>query len=81
MLVGIEALVRWILRLFGFRVGIDQAFLSAHEELRGAVDLLHHEGGVEKQDRDMLSGLLDLRDIDRLRRDDSPHRDDHGVRR
>jgi Mg2+/Co2+ transporter CorB len=63
MLVGIEALVRWILRLFGFRVGLDQAFLSAHEELRGAVDLLHHEGGVEKQDRDMLSGLLDLRDL------------------
>jgi Mg2+/Co2+ transporter CorB len=63
MLVGIESLVRWILRLFGFRVGIDQAFLSAHEELRGAVDLAHHEGGVEKQDRDMLSGLLDLRDL------------------
>ena len=63
MLVGIEALVRWILRLFGFRVGTDQAFLSAHEELRGAVDLLHHEGSVEKLDRDMLSGLLDLRDL------------------
>jgi Mg2+/Co2+ transporter CorB len=63
MLVGIEALVRWILRMFGFRVGTDQAFLSAHEELRGAVDLLHHEGSVEKLDRDMLSGLLDLRDL------------------
>jgi Mg2+/Co2+ transporter CorB len=63
MLVGIEALVRWILRMFGFRVGIDQAFLSAHEELRGAVDLLHHEGSVEKLDRDMLSGLLDLPDL------------------
>jgi Mg2+/Co2+ transporter CorB len=63
MLVGIEALVRWILRMFGFRVGTDQAFLSAHEELRGAVDLLHHEGSVEKLDRDMLSGLLDLPDL------------------
>jgi Mg2+/Co2+ transporter CorB len=63
VLIGIETLVRWILRLFGFRVGIDQAFLSAHEELRGAVDLLHHEGGVEKHDRDMFSGLLDLRDL------------------
>ncbi len=63
LLVGIEALVRWILRLFGFRVGADQAFLSAQEELRGAVDLLHHEGSVEKLDRDMLSGLLDLRDL------------------
>jgi Mg2+/Co2+ transporter CorB len=63
MLIGIEAMVRWILRLFGMRVGSDQAYLSAHEELRGQVDLLHHEGSVEKQDRDMLSGLLDLRDL------------------
>jgi Mg2+/Co2+ transporter CorB len=51
------------LRLFGMKVGTDQAYLSAHEELRGQVDLLHHEGSVEKQDRDMLSGLLDLRDL------------------
>ena len=63
LLVGIEAVVRWILRLFGVRVGADQAFLSAHEELRGTVDLLHHEGSVEKHDRDMLGGLLDLRDL------------------
>jgi Mg2+/Co2+ transporter CorB len=63
VLLGIEALVRFILRLFGFRLGADHAFLSAHEELRGAVDLLHHEGSVEKHDRDMFSGLLDLRDL------------------
>jgi Mg2+/Co2+ transporter CorB len=63
MLIGIEAVVRWILRLFGFRVGTDQAFLSAHEELRGQVELLHHEGSVGKQDRDMFGGLLDLRDL------------------
>ena len=64
ILVGIEALVRWILRLFGARFGTDQAFLSAHEELRGTVDLLHREGSVEKQDRDMFGGLLDLRDLE-----------------
>ena len=63
MLVGIEGLVRWILKLFGMRVGTDQAYLSAQEELRGAVDLLHHEGSVEKHDRDMFGGLLDLRDL------------------
>jgi Mg2+/Co2+ transporter CorB len=63
MLIGIEAVVRWILRQFGMKVGTDQAHVSAHEELRGQVDLLHHEGSVEKQDRDMLSGLLDLRDL------------------
>src|SRR6201988_2093852 len=63
ILVGIEALVRWILRLFGARFGTDQAFLSAHEELRGTVDLLHREGSVEKHDRDMFGGLTDLRDL------------------
>lgn len=63
MLIGIEAVVRSILRLFGVRVGADQAYLSAHEELRGTVDLLHREGGVEKTDRDMFGGLLDLRDL------------------
>jgi len=63
ILIGIETVVRGILRLSGFRMGTDQAFMSAHEELRGAVDLLHREGGVEKQDRDMFGGLLDLRDL------------------
>jgi Mg2+/Co2+ transporter CorB len=63
ILVGIETVVRGILRLFGFRVGTDQAYLSAHEELRGTVDLLHREGSVGKSDRDMFGGLLDLRDL------------------
>ena len=38
--------------------------LSPHEELRGAVDLLHQEGGVVKDDRDRLGGLLDLREME-----------------
>jgi Mg2+/Co2+ transporter CorB len=63
MLVGVEVVVRGILRIFGMRVGVDQAFLSAHEELRGAVDLLHRAGSVEKLDRDMFGGLLDLREL------------------
>src|ERR1700745_4040211 len=44
ILMGIEALVRWILSHAGIRVGENQPILSAHEELRGAVDLLHREG-------------------------------------
>jgi magnesium and cobalt exporter, CNNM family len=63
VLMGIEALVRWLLRLMGMTVGEDQPVLSAHEELRGAVDLLHREGGVEKLDRDMFGGVLDLREL------------------
>ncbi len=64
VLMGIEALVRRILVHVGIRVGENQPILSAHEELRGAVDLLHREGGVEKLDRDMLGGLLNLRELE-----------------
>jgi Mg2+/Co2+ transporter CorB len=62
VLGAIEALVRSILRATGANVG-ERPVLSAHEELRGTVDFLHQEGGVEKLDRDMLGGLLDLRDL------------------
>jgi len=63
ILMGIEALVRWLLKHVGIVVGEDQAVLSAREELRGAVDLFHREGGVEKLDRDMFGGVLDLREL------------------
>jgi magnesium and cobalt exporter, CNNM family len=64
VLMGIEALVRWILKFFGIQVGENQPILTAHERLRGAVDLLHREGGVEKLDRDMVGGVLDLRELE-----------------
>jgi Mg2+/Co2+ transporter CorB len=63
VLLGIEWLVRQLLKPLGIIVGEDQGVLSAHEELRGAVDLLHSEGGVEKHDRDMFGGVLDLREL------------------
>ena len=63
VLVGVEWLVKQVLRAFGMKTGESPSILSAHEELRGAVDLLHQEGGVERLDRDMLSGLLDLRNL------------------
>ena len=63
VLMGIEALVRWLLQLMGMRLGQDHDVLSAHERLRGAIDLFHREGDVEKLDRDMFGGVLDLRDL------------------
>jgi Mg2+/Co2+ transporter CorB len=63
VLFAVEGLVRWLLRMVGVRAGAHQSILSPHEELRGTVDLLHLEGGVERLDRDMLRGLLDLRDL------------------
>jgi Mg2+/Co2+ transporter CorB len=63
LLTVIEAIVRVLMRLLGIKIGAYQAILSPTERLRGAVDLLHHEGKVEKQDRDMLGGLLDLSEL------------------
>jgi Mg2+/Co2+ transporter CorB len=63
ILIWIERIVCWILARFGMDVGEDQAILSAREELRGAVDLLHSEGDVERLDRDMFGGVLDLREL------------------
>lgn len=61
--LAVEALVFWILRLFGVKVGENISVLSASDELRGQVDLFHQEGSVRKTDRDMLGGLLDLREL------------------
>jgi Mg2+/Co2+ transporter CorB len=36
---------------------------AAHEELRGAIDLHHKEGSVRTVDRNMLGGILDLKEL------------------
>jgi Mg2+/Co2+ transporter CorB len=59
----VEWLVRLILRGLGMPVGRLQSILSPREELRGAVDLLMRAGVVEKFDRDMMGGVLDLREL------------------
>jgi Mg2+/Co2+ transporter CorB len=63
LLYAIEAIVRLFLRPFGVIIGENQSMLSAHDEIKGTVDLLHREGGVVKSDRDMLGGLLDLKEL------------------
>ena len=61
---ALQFLVRHTLRLFGSSIDDDADVLAAHEEIRGAIELHHKEGGVVKGDRDMLGGVLDLRDLD-----------------
>jgi Mg2+/Co2+ transporter CorB len=63
LLAVVEAVVRVLMRLVGVKIGANQPLLSPTERLRGAVDLLHSEGKVEKTDRDMFGGLLDLREL------------------
>jgi Mg2+/Co2+ transporter CorB len=55
--------VRGLLRLFGMRLGQREGGVSGAEELRGAVDILHREGEVARDDRDMFGGLLELSEI------------------
>src|SRR5580658_8130093 len=59
----VEWLVQRMLRGLGMPVGKIHSILSPDEELRGAVDLMHRAGVVEKIDRDMMGGLLDLREL------------------
>ena len=59
-----NALVRFILSLFGVNLSRDAMLLSAHEELRGTVEVLHREGQVVKQDRDRVGGVLDLHELE-----------------
>lgn len=58
--------VQWfvwrILSLFGVQEESEEDVL-AHEEIRGTVDLHHIEGGVEREHRDMIGGVLDLVDL------------------
>ncbi len=58
--------VQWIDRPFlwmlGVRDGKDRSLVSAFDTIRGTIELHHHEGEVEKDDRDMLGSILDLND-------------------
>ena len=63
VIVSIEWLVNQTFRLFGVDTTGAINALSAHDELRGAINLHHQEGTVVKKDRDMLGGILDLQDL------------------
>ena len=60
---AVEALVRGVLRVFGVSLGDQDAGVSGHDELMGAVDILHRDGEVERDERDMFGGLLELSEI------------------
>lgn len=68
LLGPLSSLVNWIvriiLRLFGVNLAAGRSMLSAHDELRGAVEVLHRDGSVVKTDRDQLGGLLDLQELE-----------------
>jgi Mg2+/Co2+ transporter CorB len=63
LMMAIEAFVRILLRIIRVNIDENKSVLSAHDEIRGTVDLLHREGSVIKSDRDMIGGLLELKEL------------------
>ena len=56
--IGVQLLVKLVLSIITKKH--HKSFMSAHDELRGAIELHHLGGGVVKMDRDMLGSILDL---------------------
>jgi Mg2+/Co2+ transporter CorB len=63
VLVVVEFVVGGVLRLLGLRAGSHSSVLSPQDELMSAIELLHSEGSVERRNRDMFGGLLELSEL------------------
>ena len=59
----VQFLVWRLLFLFGVRPHENDDADAAHDEIRGAVALHHQEGTVEREHREMIDGVLDLREL------------------
>ena len=63
-IVGAVQYVVWrVLSVFGIRPGETADPDASHDEIRGTVNLHHEEGIVEREHRDMITGVLDLREL------------------
>jgi Mg2+/Co2+ transporter CorB len=63
IVVTVQWLVWRVLSLFGVGAGEEPGTEEAHDEIRGSVELHHREGNVEREHRDMIGGILDLREL------------------
>ena len=64
LLQPINILLSYIVKgfCFIFRIDLNQK-ISAEDEVRGVIEHHMHEGNVVKDDRDMLGGILDIRNL------------------
>jgi Mg2+/Co2+ transporter CorB len=67
ILAPIVGAVQWmvwrVLRVVGIRQDESGELVDSHEEIRGTVNLHHQEGAVGREHRDMITGVLDLREL------------------
>jgi Mg2+/Co2+ transporter CorB len=64
IVAAVQKIVWAMLQLFGVS-GVNKGIVAdeVHDEIRGTVYLRHSQGSVERESRDMISGVLDLRDL------------------
>jgi Mg2+/Co2+ transporter CorB len=60
---AVQWLVWRLLALLGVHAGEEPGTEEAHDEIRGSVELHLREGNVEREHRDMIGGILDLREL------------------
>jgi Mg2+/Co2+ transporter CorB len=63
IVVAVQWMVWRVLWLFGVGDEEEATTEEAHEDIRGSVELHHREGNVEREHRDMIGGILDLREL------------------
>ncbi len=61
--ITIQVIVRWLLTLTPSTKDDAANILDPHGEIRGTIELGQKEGGVLKNDANMLGGILDLSDL------------------
>jgi Mg2+/Co2+ transporter CorB len=61
---AVNAVIRGLLRAFGVSLSEQTLALSSHDDLHAALDLVHRDGNFDKQDRDRLSGLFELEELE-----------------
>lgn len=59
-----NAAIRGILRCTGTRLSPRTLARSSHDDLHAALDLVHQSGDFEQADRDRLSGLFELEELE-----------------
>lgn len=64
IVLAVQWIVRQTLHLFGIDIDASRPVLSAHEELRGTIEVHHLEGAMVREDRNRFGGLLDLQDLE-----------------
>jgi Mg2+/Co2+ transporter CorB len=69
VLAPIVASVQWLVWRVLFLFGVkpeqseEETTEAAHDDIRGSVALHHQEGSVEREHRNMIGGILDLREL------------------